>query len=340
MAERLDAVGPYQVVGELGAGGMGSVYHAKDPMIGRPVAIELILGSLDNAELLRRFEQEARSPGNLSHRNIVTIHSVGHHGAQPFIVMEYIRGRTLSDITAEQSVLPLSEKLRIIEQLCAGLAYAHAAGVIHRDIKPGNVIVDGEGTVKILDFGLARIADAALTQGHALMGTLPYMSPEQYAGSGVDHRSDVFAVGAVFYELLTYRRAFPGTLEDGIMLRVLNSHPEPVSRYCPDIDPEIEAIVNRCLAKNPATRYESFRVAGTPAWPVGRLAALGACRYFHHGLPSGGRWADSEPFADGRLRVRSGRRWPLMFQARSSFNGRAAQWPNTPRTPVMHPRGT
>ncbi len=248
-------IGTYEVVRALGKGGMGTVYIARDPAIDRLVAIKLLREELDNPELRERFAREARAAGRLRHPNIVTIFNVGEHDTHPFIVMEYIPGDTLADVINQQLALPVTRKLRLIEDLCRGLAYAHKAGIVHRDIKPANILVDHDGTVKILDFGIARVGEQGLTRLGMMMGTLNYMSPEQINLGTADHRSDVFAVGLVFYELLTYRRAFPGD-SFGVLQNIVYKEPEPVDALCPDIDPEVVQILSRSLAKQPEERYQ------------------------------------------------------------------------------------
>jgi tetratricopeptide (TPR) repeat protein len=250
-------IGPYEVIRPLGKGGMGAVYLARDPAIDRLVAIKLLREGLDSAELRERFTREARSAGRLRHPNIVTIFHVGEHDAQPFIVMEYIPGDTLGEIIKRQLPLTIARKLKIIEDLCRGLAYAHKAGIVHRDIKPANILVDSEGVVKILDFGIARIGEQGITRMGMMMGTPNYMSPEQINPGTADHRSDVFAVGLVFYELLAYVRAFPG--EDfAVLHNILHTEPQPIEKFCPGIDQEVAAVLQRALAKQPEARYQDL----------------------------------------------------------------------------------
>src|SRR5215207_4528986 len=196
---------------------MGELYLASDPLLDRLVAIKVLRTGFDSAELRERFAREARSAARLTHVNIVTIYDVGVHEGQPFLAMEYVRGETLLQKVRRQKELSLGTRLQYVEELCAGLAHAHEAGIIHRDIKPANLIVAPSGTLKILDFGLARLADSSsMTQSGTVMGTLNYMSPEQITGQPLDRRSDMFAVGAVFYELLSYQQAFPGGIDSGV----------------------------------------------------------------------------------------------------------------------------
>ncbi len=257
-------IGRYKVISRLGQGGMGSVYLATDPAIDRMVAIKFLREGLDEPELRERFLREARAVGRLQHSNIVVIFDVGEDDGRPYIAMEYVQGSTLREVISRKDPVSLAQKLSWIEQLCAALAYAHKMGVVHRDIKPSNLVVDPQSNLKILDFGIARLLTSSNTQAGMLIGTMNYMAPEQVLGAPIDHRADMFAVGAVCYELLSGRQAFPGGLQDGILLRVLHETPEPLAAISPDLDPDIIAIVERALQKEPAKRYqdlEEMRVA-------------------------------------------------------------------------------
>jgi serine/threonine protein kinase len=248
------------IIDRLGQGGMASLYLARDPAIDRLVAIKVLREGFDTEELRERFAREARSAGRLRHANIVTVFDVGEWEGEPFIAMEYIAGETLAQLIRRNAPIALRRKLELLEALCSGLGYAHQAGVVHRDIKPANIMVDTEGALKILDFGIARAGDSAMTQAGMLVGTLNYMSPEQVLGQPVDHRSDIFAVGAVCYEFLTHRQAFPGNLQTGILHRILNIDPEPLGKLAPDIDPDLASIIARALEKDPDKRYEALAV--------------------------------------------------------------------------------
>jgi serine/threonine protein kinase len=252
-------IGRYKIVDRIGACGMGSLYLAHDPAIDRMVAIKALREGFDTEELRERFARESRAAGRLRHPNIVTIFDVGDHEGQPFIAMEYVPGETLAQLIRRRPILPLSRKVRLVEEICDGLAYAHKSGIIHRDVKPANLMVDAEGMVKILDFGIVRIADSGITQAGVLVGTVNYMSPEQVTGSSVDHRSDLFAVGAVAYELFAYRQAFPGTLKDGVLHRILHTDPPQLAQVCPDIDSAIPPIIARALDKDITRRYQDLK---------------------------------------------------------------------------------
>jgi serine/threonine protein kinase len=248
-------IGRYEVERLLGEGGMGAVYLARDPFIGRKLAIKLMKAGFEGGEAHERFVREARSIGRLRHPNIVTIFDVGEHEGGPFIAMEFVEGQSLRGLIREGKPDRLAEKVTIIQGMCAGLAYAHRTGIVHRDIKPENVMVEGDGSVKILDFGIAREQTSTLTEIGAVMGTFNYMSPEQLAGRRVDHRADVFSVGAVAYELLSRRQAFPGTIHTGLFQRITIDEPESLLTHCPDLDRGLVNIVSRCLKKNPDERY-------------------------------------------------------------------------------------
>ena len=237
---------------------MGKLYLAHDPKLDREVAIKTLLEGLDDDETRGRFAREARAAANLAHRNIVVVHDFGEHDGRPFIAMEYVRGETLHEKIRRRAPIDLKLKLRYISELCAGLASAHAARVIHRDIKPSNLMVTSEGVLKILDFGIARQGESKHTRTGVLMGTLNYMSPEQMGGQTVDHRSDIFAVGSVSYELLSYAKAFPGTFQDGLFGRLLAAAPESLAIRCPDLDPEVIRIVERAIKREPDHRYQGL----------------------------------------------------------------------------------
>jgi serine/threonine protein kinase len=247
-------IGRYEVVSRLGQGGMGSLYLAKDPRIGRLVAIKLVRQEFDSPDARQRFAREAQSAGTLRHPNIVTIFDVDEHEGMPFIAMEYIDGETLAEVVKRKALLPIGKRIQWVEDLCSGLAYAHRQGVIHRDIKPANLMVDTEGTLKILDFGLARRDASKFTQSHVIIGTPNYMSPEQIRGQNIDTRSDIFAVGAVFYEIITYKEAFPGAVHQ-TMHKILHEEPDPMEVYVPNIDPSLSKILARAIVKDRDGRY-------------------------------------------------------------------------------------
>ena len=250
----------YEIVNRLGKGGMGEVYLAKDPLLGRTVAIKML--TEDNDELRERFAREARSAAALNHKNIVTIYDVGEDNGQPFIAMEYLDGETMAEMIRRRAPLGIIRRLELMVELCTGLGYAHRSGIIHRDIKPANLMITTEGTLKILDFGIARLtADATssgLTRIGTVMGSLHYMSPEQAEGLPVDERSDIFSVGSVLYEVLSSVRAFPGELSHVVLHLIVSKEPRPIREIVPDIDSELERIVVKGLQKNVADRYQKL----------------------------------------------------------------------------------
>jgi serine/threonine protein kinase len=250
-------IGKYEVQRRLGAGGMGSVYLARDPGLERLVAVKQLKDdNPSNPELRERFIREARSVARLRHENIIIVFDIGEADGLPFMAMEYIAGDTVQQVVRRSPTPPLTRRLTMAEELCAGLAHAHAAGIIHRDIKPANLMITGEGVLKILDFGIARLEDSGMTQGGMMLGSLNYMSPEQAAGPTVDHRSDIFATGAVLYELITLEQAFPGNSYAAVLNRILYEAPTPIEQRVPGIDPELAAIVRRALQRDPADRYQ------------------------------------------------------------------------------------
>ena len=259
MPEQPDRIGRYEIEVRIAQGGQGRLYKAYDPFLHRPVAIKL-LREPDDQDLRARFAREARAVANLTHPNIVTIFEVGEHNGQPFMAMEFIHGLTLRTIIESDPMPSIVRRLELMENLCDGLAFAHRRDVIHRDIKPENLMLDGDGRLKVVDFGIARAAaDANLTQSGLLVGTFNYMSPEQVDGLELDGRSDMFAVGAVFYELLCRRKAFPGKTPAPVLHKIAHEHPEPIERILPDLDPSIVAIVNKALEKDRTKRFADLR---------------------------------------------------------------------------------
>jgi predicted Ser/Thr protein kinase len=258
-----DKIGRYEIQSLIARGGMGRVYLARDPNTSRLVVVKLLDATLDSSDVRDRFDREAKSLASLSHPNIVHIYDYGDFQESPFIVMEYVRGETLEEKIRRRAPLPLSDKLGLMTEVCAGLAHAHEAGIVHRDVKPANLMVDQDGRVKILDFGIARVADSSLTRGYSQggwgqlrIGTPGYMSPEQTRGDDIDHRTDIFSIGAVCYELLAYREAFPGATPDQIESKVMRTPPEPLAVQLPGLDPEIDQIIARALAQDPNDRYQ------------------------------------------------------------------------------------
>jgi serine/threonine protein kinase len=268
MADLPSQIGRYEIKSLIGRGGMGDLYLARDPNTSRLVALKLLNALVDSVELRERFAREARALAALNHPNIVNIYDTGEYDGAPFIVMEYIRGETLAEIIKRRARLSVARKLELMMDLCAGLAQAHNADIIHRDIKPANLMVDQQGRLKILDFGIARVAEenrtrgGPLTQVDMMIGTPGYMSPEQIEGGEVDHRSDLFAVGAVCYELLAYSEAFGGDNTMQVDRRARSGQIVPLSALIPGIDPELDAIVQRALKRDPNGRFQDAATFG------------------------------------------------------------------------------
>jgi serine/threonine protein kinase/tetratricopeptide (TPR) repeat protein len=269
-------IGKYQIFGRLGRGGMGSVHRAYDPALERLVALKVISASTELTDELRaRFFLEAQACARLTHPNIVTIYDLGEADGQLFIVMELLDGEELRQLIARRGPLSVRDKLSLMIQLCDGLEYAHGRGILHRDVKPGNIFVQRDGRVKILDFGVARIeaADTPVTRTGLLVGTLQYMAPERVRGHG-DARSDIFAVGAVLYELLTYRAAFGGADPMEILEKLRIADPEPASHVDALVPPELDAVVSKAIDRDPERRFQSLGEMGVELRAVQqRLAA-------------------------------------------------------------------
>ena len=258
MAAIPEKIGIFEVIRQIGTGGMGHVYLGRDPELDRQVAIKVIREEVHDQEVLDRFFREARSAAALRHANIITVYASGEENHRPYIAMEYIEGESFADIIKQRRDIPLNEKVSYLEQLCAGLAFAHKAGIVHRDVKPANIMIDGEGVVRILDFGIARIEGSAMTQDGTMMGSLNYMSPEQMLGKPVDQRSDLFSVGSVAYELLCYHQAFKGNLNDGLLHRLPHEDPPLLKDLVPSIPLAIEHVIMRALEKDPGRRFQNL----------------------------------------------------------------------------------
>jgi eukaryotic-like serine/threonine-protein kinase len=271
-------IGPYQVVEKIGAGGMGEVYRARDARLQRDVAIKVLPAAFANdAERMARFEQEARSAAALNHPNILAVHDLGKHDASPFIVTELLDGMSLRQVL-QGGPLPARKAIEYGVQVAQGLAAAHDKGIVHRDLKPDNVLVTNDGRVKILDFGLAKLTQPETsgasmsvlpttpafsavpnTAAGMVLGTMGYMSPEQVRGGSTDHRTDIFALGVVLYEILAGRRAFAGDTAVDVMSGILKEDPPELPIAERHIPLSLTRIVSRCLEKNPGSRFQSAR---------------------------------------------------------------------------------
>jgi serine/threonine protein kinase len=263
----------YQLIDKIGAGGMGEIYKGQDSRLNRLVAVKILSPGLStDPERKRRFFQEAQAASALNHPNIITLYDIVSEGDMQCIVMEYINGKTLRDLTPAGGLAP-PQALQYAVQIASALTVAHAAGLIHRDLKPSNIMVTTSGLIKVLDFGLAKWVDSgmsghtgdqstvetALTREGSIIGTVSYMSPEQAEGKRVDARSDIFSFGSVLYEMLTGKRAFEGRSGISTLSSILRDDVKPLSEAAPDVPPLLEQIVLRCLAKEPASRWQSMK---------------------------------------------------------------------------------
>ena len=264
-------LGPYEILSPLGAGGMGEVYRARDTRLGRDVAIKVLPEHLSmDAKVRARFEREAKAISSLNHPHICTLYDVGREGETDFLVMEYLKGETLA-FRLSRGLLSLPDVLRYGAEIAEALDTAHGQGIVHRDLKPGNVMLTGTG-VKLLDFGLARTiappepealssvvptAAGPLTAQGVILGTVAYMAPEQVEGRQADALSDLFALGAILYEMATGKRAFPGTSQASLIAEILRSDPPPVSTLAPLSPPALDRVVRECLEKDPKRRWQS-----------------------------------------------------------------------------------
>jgi Tol biopolymer transport system component len=264
-------LGPYEVVAPAGAGGMGEVYRARDARLNREVAVKVLPTEFSrDHDRLHRFQQEAQAVASLNHPNIMAIHDFGEHERSPYIVAELLEGETLRE-RLRGGALPARKATDYAEQIARGLAAAHEKGIVHRDLKPENIFITRDGRVKILDFGLAKLArpegipatDAATlvsqTEPGVVMGTVGYMSPEQVKGQTADHRSDLFSFGAILYEMLSGRRAFRGETSVETMSAILKEDPPELTETNRSVPPAMEGIVRHCLEKNPEERFQSAR---------------------------------------------------------------------------------
>ena len=255
-------LGKYRIDSILGKGAMGVVYKAFDPWIERVVALKTIRKEMfsekEQADLIDRFKNEAQAAGRLNHPNIVTVYDYGEDAESAYIAMEFVDGVGLDTLLAAERPTDLPNVLAWMGDLLGGLEYAHSRGVVHRDVKPANLLVTRAGQVKISDFGIARIESSTLTQAGAMVGTPSYMSPEQFRGDAIDGRSDVFSAGIVLYQLLTGARPFSGTASI-VMQQILNEEPAPPSRALPALGTRFDALLARAMAKPPDARYPGAR---------------------------------------------------------------------------------
>jgi serine/threonine-protein kinase len=256
-----DTLGKYKILRELGRGAMGVVYRGFDPFIEREVAIKTLrtdaIDGKEKAVLLERFKKEAQAAGRMNHANIVQIYEYGEDADQVFIAMEIVQGVELRDYLEDGSRFSMESIVAMMGELLEALGFAHKHGVVHRDIKPGNIVVLPDGHIKIMDFGIARLESSTLTQAGTVLGTPSYMSPEQFMAQRVDPRSDLFSAGAILYELLTGEKAFPGNAFSTIMHKVLKEEPPPPSELNVLVTPHFDLVVRKALSKRPDARYQN-----------------------------------------------------------------------------------
>ena len=253
-----ERIGKYEVLGKIAEGGFGTVYKARDPFIKRVVAIKTC--PIHDDEVRHRFFREARIVGGFDHPNVTIVHDFGLEGDRAFLVQEYLPGEDLAEKIRRRDPLSLHRKVGYLLQAARGLAYAHSKGVIHRDIKPANLRILESDQLKVLDFGIAKLATAAthLTQKGVAVGTIGYLSPEQLREMPLDPRTDIFSFGVTAYELLTYRKPFKGTDISSVMRAILEQEPPPLPELVPGIPATLEEVVRRCLEKDREKRYSNF----------------------------------------------------------------------------------
>src|SRR5829696_8443267 len=250
--------GRYRILGRIGSGGMADVYSAEDTHLGREVALKVLHRRFaQDVEFVERFRREAKSAASLSHPNVVGIFDRGEHEGTYYIAMECLTGRTLKDVILQEAPLDQEHAIDFGIQVLQAAGFAHRRGVIHRDFKPHNVIVDDQGHAKVTDFGIARAGASEMTETGSIMGTAQYLSPEQAQGHAVTDASDLYSIGVMLYEMLAGRLPFDGDSAVSIALKHLNEAPVPLSTLRPDIDPALESVVMAALAKDPAARWQS-----------------------------------------------------------------------------------
>jgi beta-lactam-binding protein with PASTA domain/predicted Ser/Thr protein kinase len=263
--------GRYRIVRKLGSGGMADVYLAEDEELGRRIAIKILNDRHANDEsFVERFRREAKNAAGLSHPNIVSIYDRGEAEGTYYIAMEYLDGRSLKELVVARGPLPIGDAIDATRQVLAALRFAHRKGVVHRDIKPHNVMADADGRLKVTDFGIARAGVSQMTEAGSIIGTAQYLSPEQARGAAVDQRSDLYSVGIVLYEMLTGKTPFTGETPVEIAMKHLSDPPRPPSLARPDISPDLDMVVLRALAKSPDDRFQTAEEMDTELERVSR----------------------------------------------------------------------
>src|SRR5438874_10151410 len=250
--------GRYRIVRKLGAGGMANVYLAEDQELGRRVAIKILNERhAHDEQFVERFRREAKNAAGLSHPNVVSIYDRGEAEGSYYIAMEYLDGRTLKELIVTRGPSPVGVAIDYTRQILAAIGFAHKKGIVHRDIKPHNVVVGGDGRLKVTDFGIARSGSSQMTEAGSIVGTAQYLSPEQARGASVDARSDLYSLGILLYEMLTGKVPFTGEAPVEIAMKHLSAIPEPPSKLRPEVPHDLDAVVMRAIAKDPDERYQS-----------------------------------------------------------------------------------
>ena len=250
-------IGPYKILDRIGRGTMGQVFRAVDTD-GESWAIKVMASELaDEPELIERFQREAMAAALLDHPNVTRVHDFGEDERRLYMVMELLRGNDLKALIERKEPLTLPQKLSIMVQVGAGMAYVHGRNIVHRDLKPANIHVQPDGQAKIMDFGLVRVGDSNMTRTGTILGSPAYMSPEVLMGKRADARSDVFSLGSAFYELVAGQRAFAGRAIGDIMMTVLQKEPTPLATVAPQVPPGVTFAIERCLRKDPLQRYQN-----------------------------------------------------------------------------------
>jgi tetratricopeptide (TPR) repeat protein/predicted Ser/Thr protein kinase len=332
----VEQLGKYKIQAKIGQGAMGDVFKAHDPVLNRFVAIKTVLASLTSDDSFRkRFAREAQSAAALSHKNIVTIFEFGEAEGTTFMAMELLEGTDLKDLITRRAVPRMEDKLQLVEQICDGLAYAHDKGVVHRDLKPANIHVLPNGTVKIMDFGLARLGTSSdMTRTGTVMGTPNYMSPEQVRGEKADARSDVFSVGALTYELLSGRKPFEAESMHTVLFQVLDLEPAPLRKWVPDMPLTVIEVVEKALFKDAARRFQTAGEmrgalkAARRAMAAGQMASMALA-------PDAGATVTGE---EGPTILESGAQSGAKFPSMVGRQGRSLITGATALDPSMTPR--